>query len=129
MRLERTGALLGHAGLEAVEVDAAPPFARDLAGEVDREPERVVEEERVLAVDVAATDELVEEIEATFERLAEALLLARDGARDRLVLAASSGYAAPITETVASTSAGVTGSVAPSRNAWRTARRMMRRST
>ena len=87
MRLERTGALLGHARLEAVEVDAAPALSRDLAGEVDREPERVVEEERVLAVDVAATDELVEEIEATFERLAEALLLARDGAGDRLVFA------------------------------------------
>ena len=46
-------ALLQHARVEAVDVDGAAALLRDLAREVDREPERVVEEERVVAGDVA----------------------------------------------------------------------------
>ena len=42
-------ALFLHALVEAGEVDGAAALPRDLAGEVDREAERVVQEERVLA--------------------------------------------------------------------------------
>ena len=58
----------------------------DLAREVDREAERVVQEERVVAGDVAATEHAVEQLEATRQRLAEALLLAAHDAEHELVL-------------------------------------------
>ena len=81
MRLERAGALVGHACLEPLDVDDAPTLGRDLASEIDREPERVVEEERVLSPDVTPPDQVVEQVEPTLERLAEALLLALDRPR------------------------------------------------
>ena len=68
-----------------VEVDGAAPLLGDLAGEVDREPERVVEEERVLAVDVAALEDVVEQVEAPLEGVADPFLLSapRCGSRAR----------------------------------------------
>ena len=74
-------------------------------------------------------EDVVEEVEAPLEGLAEPFLLAADGAADDLVPGAISGYASPIAAMAASTRGGVTMPAAPSRNAWRTARRMMRRST
>ena len=85
-RLARTRPLLLHAGAEAVEVDAAAALLGDLAGEVDREAERVVQEERLLAGDVAVLEQAVEEIETALQRLAEALLLARDDVHDDVVV-------------------------------------------
>ena len=86
VRLLGARALLLHARVEAVDVDVASALPGDLAREVDREPERVVQEERVVAGDVAAAEHAVEQIEAARERLAEALLLAADDARHQLVL-------------------------------------------
>ena len=64
--------------LEAVEVDRAAALRRDLAREVDREAERVVQEERVLAADVARVEQVVEQIDTALQRAAERLLLALD---------------------------------------------------
>src|SRR5262249_56594488 len=61
---------------EALVVDVAIPLARDLAGEVDRKTQGVVEEERVVTADVAAREHAVEELEAARERLAEPFFLA-----------------------------------------------------
>ena len=86
VRLLGARALLLHARVEAVDVDVAAALPRDLAGEVDREAERVVQEERVVAGDVAAPEHAVEQLEAARERLAEALLLATHDAEHQLVL-------------------------------------------
>ena len=68
--------------LEAVEVDAAPALLRDLAREVDREAERVVEEERVLTARRRPRSTRSSSMSsAALERLAEPLLLALHGAR------------------------------------------------
>ena len=79
----RPRALLGHALLEVVDVDVAMR-SRDLAREIDREPERVVQEERVGAADVAALDDLAEHVDAALQRRAERLLLAPDDLRHGL---------------------------------------------
>ncbi len=75
-------ALLCHALLEIVEVDAAIAAARELAREVDREPEGVVEEERVGPAHIAAIEDLSEQLDAALQRGAEGLLLALDDLRD-----------------------------------------------
>ena len=81
--------------VEAVDVDGAAALLRDLAREVDREAERVVQEERVVAADVAFGDDAVEQVEAARERLAEALLLAAHDADARARAGCTiSGYAA-----------------------------------
>ena len=72
------GPLLGHPLLEILDVDVAVALRRDLAGEVDREPERVVQEERVGAAHVTLLDELAEHVDAALQRGAERLLLAPD---------------------------------------------------
>ena len=82
----RAPALLLHPRLEAFEVDGAAALARDLAGEVDREAERVVQAEAVLTRDVAALEDLVEQLEPALERGAEAGLLAADGVDDQLAV-------------------------------------------
>src|SRR5205823_13617909 len=68
--------LLGHRRLEAGEVDFDTSLRRDLAREVDREPERVVQPERHVAGDDArAFVELgVEDVGTRLERLPEAFL-------------------------------------------------------
>ncbi len=101
-------------------VDAATAFARDLPGEVDREAERVVQEEGVLAAHVAPVDHAVEQVDTALQRGAERLLLRarRPCARRRRLSATISGYAAPMTSTAASIISGSTRSRAPSRYAW-----------
>ena len=87
--LGRVGAgpdpLLLHPLLEPGEVDRAAALARDLAGEVDREPERVVQEERVVAGDVVLVDDLGEHVDAALQRGAERLFLALDDLAHDLV--------------------------------------------
>ena len=78
-------ALLLHAFLEAGEVDRAAALARDLAGEVDRETERVVQEERVVARDVLLVDDLGEHVDAALQRGAERFLFALDDLAHDLV--------------------------------------------
>src|SRR4029077_4421160 len=68
------------------EVHGAAALLGDLAGEVDGEAEGVVQEEHVVALDVAASEDVVEEVEAAFEGLAEPLLLPADGAGHEVVL-------------------------------------------
>src|SRR5439155_26518635 len=82
-------ALLGHQALELVLVDGEPALGSELAGQLEREPVRVVEEKRVLAGDAAAVArDLLEQLEAALERLREALLLVPDDLADlSLVLA------------------------------------------
>ena len=86
VRFLGAGALLLHPRVEAVDVDAASTFPRDLAREVDREPERVVQEERVVAGDVAAPEHAVEQVEPARQGLTEALLLAAHDPEDQLAL-------------------------------------------
>src|SRR5262249_38178666 len=69
-------ALLAHPLLEHVEIDGAAALTGDLAREVDREAEGVVQEERLVARDVAAVDDLGEHVDAALERRAERVLLA-----------------------------------------------------
>ena len=69
-------ALLVHQRTERVEVDRAVAFLRDLAREIDREAQRVVQEERVGPGDVAFAEDAVEQVEPAGKRLAEALLFA-----------------------------------------------------
>ena len=78
-------ALLLHALLEPGEVDLAAALARDLAGEIDREPERVVQEEGVVAGDVLLVDDLGEHVDAALQRGAERLLFALDDLAHDLV--------------------------------------------
>ena len=86
VRLAGPGALLVHLRREPVEVDRPAALRRDLAGEVDREAERVVEEERSLAGDVAGVEHVVEQVLAPLQRGAEPLLLAPDHLRHELVV-------------------------------------------
>src|SRR5262249_31305939 len=79
--LERARALLVHARAEPVEIDGVPALFRDLAREIDREPERVVEEERALARHVTTAEQVVEHVEAALERLPEPFLLPLHRAR------------------------------------------------
>ena len=79
-------ALLRHPLLEVVDVDGAAALAGDLAGEVDREAERVVQEEGIGAAHVAAVDEVVEHVDAALQRGAERLLLAADHLLDGLAV-------------------------------------------
>ncbi len=88
------GPLFLHVGGEALGVDGPAAFLRDLAGEVDREAERVVEEERFVATDVAALHDLVEHLHAARERGTEPLLLALHDPLDRLVLLGDVGVRA-----------------------------------
>ena len=86
VRVAGPGALLGHLSLEAGEVDRPAPFRRDLAGQVDRVAEGVVEEERALARDVAGREHFIQQVLAPLERGAEPLLFAPDHVRDELVV-------------------------------------------
>ena len=86
VRLLRTRALLLHQRVEPSTVDGAAALLGDLAREVDREAERVVQEERVVAGDVALVEDAVEQVEAARERLAEPLLLASHDAAHEVVL-------------------------------------------
>ena len=79
-------ALLGHARFEPGEVDGAVALLRDLAREIDREPEGVVQEERVVAAHVAAREHAVEQLHAARQRLAEPLFFAPDHATNQLLL-------------------------------------------
>ena len=66
----------------------------DLAGELDREPERVVQAERVVAGDLARGEQVVEQLGARGQRAAEALLLGADPLEDRLAPGDELGVAA-----------------------------------
>src|SRR4029078_8395706 len=68
-------AMLLHQPLEAVLVDDEPPLARELDGQLDREAVRRREREGVLAGDLAARRDVLEELHAPGERLGEAFLL------------------------------------------------------
>ena len=63
VRLAGTRPLLVHQRVERVEVDGAVALLGDLAREVDREAERVVQEERVGPGDVALAEDAVEQVE------------------------------------------------------------------
>ena len=78
-------ALLRHAPVEIVEIDTPIARARDLAREIDREAERVVQEERVGAAHVAPVEQLAEHLDTALQRGAERLLLALDDLRHRVV--------------------------------------------
>ena len=71
-------ALLLHPFLETGEVDLTAALPRDLTGEIDREPERVVQEERVVAGDVLLVDDVGEHVDAALQRGAERFLFAFD---------------------------------------------------
>ena len=86
MRFAGTRPLLVHQRVERVEVDGAVAFLGDLAREVDREAERVVQEERVGPGDVAFGQDAVEQVEAAGQRLAEALLFALHHRAHEIVL-------------------------------------------
>src|SRR5207245_9300791 len=77
-RFTRARPLLLHALAEPVVVDTAPVLLGDLAREVDREAQGVVEEERLLTGHVAFLQDAFEHVETALERLAESLLLVRD---------------------------------------------------
>ena len=74
-------------------------------------------------------EQVAEHLDAALQRRPERLLLAFDDLRHVSRPATISGYAAPITSTATSIIVGSTSSRAPRRYEWRTARRMMRRST
>ena len=61
--------------LEPVDVDGEAALLGELDGQLEREAVGVVELEGVLAGDVSARGDLVEELQAARERLREALLL------------------------------------------------------
>ena len=80
-------ALLGHRGLEAGAVDGHARLAGHLDGQVDRKAERVVEPERVLTADLAASlDELSEARAPRLQGAGELRLLAGDLCEDPLPL-------------------------------------------
>ena len=80
-----------HQLAEAVDVDRLPAFLGELHGELDREPERRRELEGLLAADRLVPGELVEDLLAARERLAEALLLEPNDALDLLGVLAQLG--------------------------------------
>src|SRR5207253_11474159 len=77
-----TLALRGHQPRERLVVDAEAALAGELLRELDREAVRVVEPEGVLAGDLGAGRDLLEEAEAAGERLRGALLLGREDPMD-----------------------------------------------
>src|SRR3954451_4311616 len=88
----RALALLGHElGELVVAGERNAALGRDLAGEVDREAVRVVQAERILAGDLPAREQVVEQPRALLERAAEALLLPPDPLLDRLAARAQLG--------------------------------------
>ncbi len=75
-----------HLGVVAVDVDGAAALLGELDRELEREPVRRGERERVLAGDRALARELLEEPHAAVERLLEALLLGPNDLRDLIRL-------------------------------------------
>src|SRR4029453_13956387 len=71
-------AVLGHVAGELVLVDLQPALGGELAGQLERESVGGGERERVLAGDRASCGHLLEDLQATLERLREALLLGLD---------------------------------------------------
>ena len=94
--LPRTGsrplALLVHQYLEALLVDSEAGLGNELERQVDREPVRVVQQERVGGRDpliaglAGLLDQLGQPLEALLERPAEALLLGLEPLLDRVAL-------------------------------------------
>ncbi len=76
VRFAGTHPLLAHQRVERVEVDGAVAFLRDLPREIDREAQRVVEEERVGPCDIALAQDAVEQVEPAGQGLTEALFFA-----------------------------------------------------
>ena len=107
--------------------------AQGVLGQVVGEAEGVVELERGLAGQGAALGHfrgrLVEQLEPVGQCLAEPGLLLQQGRLDQRLGADQLGIGAPISATSSGTSRCISGSLAPSRCAWRMARRMMRRRT
>src|SRR5439155_22305298 len=84
-RLERAGALFAQLALEARYVDRLTPLRGDELREIDREPVRVVQLERLRAGDPLGVPELLQPLQAALDRVEEALLL---GARHALEVGA-----------------------------------------
>ena len=82
----RPRSLLLHARVETFEIDRSTALARDLAREIDREPEGVVQAEPVFARDVAPFEDLVEQLEPALERRPKAGLFPADGVDDQLAV-------------------------------------------
>ena len=92
----RDRAVLGHPGAVVVDVDGLAALLGELDRELEREAVGGGERERVLARDRVLAGELVEDLEAALERLAEALLLRLDDrARSRAACSTSSGNHGP----------------------------------
>ncbi len=108
-------ALLGHALVEAGAIDLDTAFLGDLGGDLDRETERVVKQERDLAADAAGRELLVQHRRAVAQRLAEPLFFAFDDARGWCRFwRTSSGNASALMSIAAPTSSGRTTRSTPS---------------
>ena len=86
--------LLGHLRLEPGDVDGDAALAGDLLGQLEREPVRVVEDERRrarTAPSAPAGQLVLEDRQAVAQRLAEALLLLAEHADDEVALAGHVG--------------------------------------
>jgi hypothetical protein len=91
-RVTGAPALLVHQALEALRVDAQPLLGGQLERQVEREPVRVVQQERLLRADALAArvaragDHVVEQPHALLKRAVEGLLLGAQPHLDRLAL-------------------------------------------
>ena len=92
--------MLGHGAPVAVDVDRLAALLRELHGQLEREPVRGGERERLLARDRVAAGERLELAQAPLERVAEALLLGASTTRSiSSACSTTSGYHGPTCST------------------------------
>ena len=86
VRVSRPIALLLHVRIEPVDVDVASGLGCDLARQVHREAERVVQEERAFTGDVSRREELREHVFTALQRAEESFLFPLHDGADQVVM-------------------------------------------